>query len=219
MEESDKLLLEIARCREAVDARYERLNSCHTVVNSLPGFLFHCPEPWSGDIDKAELLVISSNPSFDPEEKWPLSDVNDKEIIDFFKNRKYKMDNMHWWMTFTYAGHILRCSRDEAQKRVVSLPIVHCASKGEEGVSFSAPKCSKAYFARIMSFFKGSKIIVSGVSAKYMFKEMYPQGIKDKTIVFAPHLARNLISFDEMITRLDKAFKESNIGKSIDISK
>ena len=91
---------------------------CHKVVSyqkllAKPKNLRSCPypanpqarrqvrEPWNGDIDNAQVLIIGSNPAFDPNEVFPNRDTNwtswadfgdgalwtDKDCEDFFEGR------------------------------------------------------------------------------------------------------------------------------------
>src|SRR2546427_741399 len=45
------------------------------------------PEPWSGDLKHAPILFLSSNPSIDEKEEYPLWSWDDEKIEDFFTNR------------------------------------------------------------------------------------------------------------------------------------
>ncbi len=87
-----QLLLEIANCRIAkgILAGKPSHHPCQTIVSSQDGGTFQLPEPWVGQIDRAPILFISSNPSFDKEEYFP-ADNEEKwppdRIVDFFQNR------------------------------------------------------------------------------------------------------------------------------------
>ena len=87
-----KLLLEIARCpnvRKCIE-KGRRSHPCAPVV----GFQFaksvdeyQVPEPWSGHIEQAPILFVSSNPSYSPIEDYPIGAWPDEHIVDYFGNR------------------------------------------------------------------------------------------------------------------------------------
>ncbi len=48
---------------------------------------FHVPEPWSGHIQNAAVLFVSSNPPIDPAEAYPVGDWEDHSRVDFSADR------------------------------------------------------------------------------------------------------------------------------------
>src|ERR1700745_1036152 len=89
------LLHEIARCpniHQWFTAPQNR-NPCSKIISvqhsSHPQTLnqHHVPEPWSGDREHAPILFLSSNPSIDEQEEFPLWSWSDAWIEDFFTNR------------------------------------------------------------------------------------------------------------------------------------
>ncbi|WP_273408361.1 hypothetical protein [Corynebacterium ureicelerivorans] len=91
---------------------------------------FHMPEPWNGNLGEAEILFVSSNPSFDILEtteelakikngkqgqaaeilpKFDSEDWPDERVEDFFENRfdhkGYR--NQTWSKTLRYAAYLL----------------------------------------------------------------------------------------------------------------
>lgn len=85
------LLLKIARCQNFFAAATDRFHPCHKIVTNRdqpkPPKGPHLPEPWCGDIENADVLFVSSNPSIDPDEKFPTTSWPDVDIVDFFVNR------------------------------------------------------------------------------------------------------------------------------------
>ena len=66
MSEVSQLLGEIAHCSIANEIRSGNSHvsiPCREIVSVQTGVVFQLPEPWSGQIDIAPLLFISSNPS------------------------------------------------------------------------------------------------------------------------------------------------------------
>ena len=88
---TSQLLLEIARCPEAKKCLTGNADHpCGKIVQSqgLNTFSdFQAPEPWSGRIETAPILFISSNPSIGYDEIYPTGRWMDEDILDFFHNR------------------------------------------------------------------------------------------------------------------------------------
>ncbi|MGJ0493228.1 hypothetical protein [Methylobacter sp.] len=74
--EVSKLLLEIARCPNVQKCYNEstKYHPCSSIVLTQNVALdaFHLPEPWNGEIDTAPILFISSNPSININEIYPI---------------------------------------------------------------------------------------------------------------------------------------------------
>lgn len=95
---------------------------------------FHMPEPWNGNLGEAEILFVSSNPSFDILEtteklarikkkikkgkrgeaaevlpKFDSDDWPDERVEDFFEKRfgHAGYQNQTWWKTLRYADYLL----------------------------------------------------------------------------------------------------------------
>ena len=89
------LLLDIAKCNEfcGLIENENITSSCHKVYKSQKdqgaekSGDFQLPEPWSGDILNAPILIISSNPSYSSEELYPDLTWPNEMILDFFQNR------------------------------------------------------------------------------------------------------------------------------------
>ena len=75
----------VDRCFSAPD----RSHPCRQVVfaQELGRADFHLPEPWSGRIESAPNLFVSSNPSFNPREDFPTVSWDDDRIEAFFTTR------------------------------------------------------------------------------------------------------------------------------------
>ncbi len=216
---SDDLLLQIARCPEVKEALEDFGHPCRTICRAQKrGVPFHCPEPWSGDIEHAKIMVVSSNPSYDPYEVFPNATWEDERIINFFKNREFTRKVMFWRVMLTFCGHILNTYNDyEITKQIVSTEVVHCKSHKEEGVAECHALCEKKWMSKVMELFNGDIILVSGSSARRLMQKMYPNGINGKYVIYMQHFSRTTMKYDEVYARLDEALKETNRGKSIDI--
>lgn len=47
----------------------------------------HPAEPWSGDLDRAPILFINSNPSVNADERYPANDWSDAQVDACFAGR------------------------------------------------------------------------------------------------------------------------------------
>ena len=100
----EKLALSIATCNEIKTACDDENHPCHRVVIDQKEFgieFRQSPEPWAGNLEKAKLLFVSSNPSISSEditgENFPKIQFDSAEathpewptekIIDFHVNR------------------------------------------------------------------------------------------------------------------------------------
>ena len=90
MDDFRQLLSEISHCSVADAIRSGSSTvavPCHRIVGLQTGSLFQLPEPWSGQIDIARLLFISSNPSINELEEYPEKSWELHRTTDFFHNR------------------------------------------------------------------------------------------------------------------------------------
>src|SRR5258708_7062718 len=110
------------------------------------------PEPWSGDLKQAPLLFISSNPSIDEKEEYPLWSWQDQWIEDFFVNR-YGGGRRQWIedsiRSLRHDGsrvpvrfwiEVRQRAKELFEREVIGgrdyalTEVVHCKSRGEAGV-------------------------------------------------------------------------------------
>lgn len=177
MAATNDLLLEIARC--------QNLNSkdspCRTIAQTQSEEDRQVPEPWSGDLENAPILFLSSNPSISMSEKYPRSSWSDDKIIDFFSHRfgggleGWTKDGKY---TLLEEGSVYRSKGvrywASARRRAIELfekddvhpgidyafsEIVHCKSHKEMGVKEAMPKCTGRYLKKIVAC-SGARIIV-----------------------------------------------------------
>ena len=192
MDAADRLMLDICRCPNIELAKNDTSHPCHQVVavqrNSEE---FQLPEPWTGDLSGSRLLVIASNPSIDEKEAYPTVDWADKWILDFFNHR---FDEDYGW---TLSGlHVLLKDNESYAKRVVRYwaevqnqssrifgfdatagidytmtEIVHCKSRGREGVASAAMTCSNRWMNRILTTSSARVLLVLGNEAGEMLEQ------------------------------------------------
>jgi hypothetical protein len=101
MDDATKLALEISSCHEVSNALTDASHPCHGVVSwqskqwiptitTIANSDMHRPEAWTGDITKAPIIFLSSNPSFNKDENYPSWNLNKwpvEKILDFALNR------------------------------------------------------------------------------------------------------------------------------------
>lgn len=99
--EAEALALEISSCNEIDSAIGDSTHPCHQVVSwqkekwllsiqSINESPMHRPEAWTGNLTKAPIIFISSNPSFNKHENfpnWQASQWSKSQILDFAMSR------------------------------------------------------------------------------------------------------------------------------------
>jgi hypothetical protein len=156
-----ELLQEITRCPliQAWFASPQSPNPCakiiafqHTIHQETLD-QHQVPEPWSGNIQQAPILFLSSNPSIDEQEEYPLLSWPDQWIEDFFVNR-FSGGRKHWVEDGIRDLRLDGSRRPvrfwiEVRQRAIELlerdvqpgsdyaltEVVHCKSRNEEGDS------------------------------------------------------------------------------------
>ena len=207
-----KLLFDIAKCSEfcSLITNPDSSSSCSLIVDSQKDHEvevkkdFQLPEPWTGDIINAPILVISSNPGYSKEEIYPDFTWPKPMIADFFMNRFQDRGSRYSWV---YDNKVLNNDGERGisvrywssiRARVKELlgsakpgidycitEIVHCKSSSEKGVENALPKCSDLYLERKIKISDAKFIIGVGEFVKKYFKEVkYINGIP---ITYLPH--------------------------------
>ena len=176
--EVDKLLIEIARCDNFL---YCKNCACKKIIDSQKQTDKQLPEPWNGDIKNSKILFISSNPSINEDEIYPVASWKDNDIIDFFHNRfsvsrdyvknflypKHKNGYAKQWVR--YWGFVRSISRKLLDKQNVIpgvdyslMEIVHCKSHNEYGVNEALDVCAEKYLERTLKISKARVIVAVG---------------------------------------------------------
>lgn len=190
---SANLLLEIARCpnvRQCIGAT-SGCHPCSEIVKNQKGSYedFHVPEPWNGNIEKAPILFISSNPSIDSQEVYPLVSWDDAKILDYFHNRfdgrwvsiknnrfyprRHSGDHArasnYWGKVRNHAEVLLQRSVQAGIDYAIT-EVVHCKSFNEFGVKSALSECSN-YLPRILGTSGAVVLVVVGAKARVQVKE------------------------------------------------
>ncbi|MEG4861524.1 hypothetical protein QUB75_29530 [Microcoleus sp. K1-B6] len=195
---SEKTLLsEIVHCPHARECQEDLSveNPCRKIVDSQNAIgleKFQVPEPWSGQIEQAPILFLSSNPSIGSDEDYPTWDWSCSEVHDYF-NYRFGGGRKHWIVDGTKSllkdGKYSRSTRFWAavRQRAIELlqrnvspgidyaltEIVHCKSRAETGVEESQEQCVEAYLLRVLELARAKVIVVLGARAKQVIQSQF----------------------------------------------
>ena len=167
------LLLEIARCPEAAHCFTHPTadHPCQKIIQVQgAGSLaeLQVPEPWSGELEHALILFLSSNPSISTAEVYPRWKWPDEEIADFFGGRfgggrrqwikdgtkSLRPDGSYGKATAFWAAvrqRAMELWQGDVRPGVdyALTEIVHCKSKSEIGVAEARKRCVPRYLRRV----------------------------------------------------------------------
>jgi hypothetical protein len=177
--DASQLLLEIARCHIAQQhcQNPKVCGPCSAIVSVQKTSRwenFQVPEPWSGDLVKARILFLSSNPSINMAEVYPNASSTDSELRDFFESRfaghwirdgkyprlkteKYGSAVKYWSNIRGRASELMNDPKPGVDFALSE--IVHCKSEREEGVDYALSHCTDRYLERLLSC-TGARVIV-----------------------------------------------------------
>lgn len=194
-----KLLLKIARNQEPQDV-FDSLKKGKSSVSAYSKIVnaqleigiteMHLPEPWNGHLSDAEVMIISSNPSLAADEMFPTKKWSDDDIANFFdcrfagNQRKVRF----WTCIAKYVSWIVGKDAEDLDSSeildrfVVSTEIVHCKSKGKEGVDDCVGEEVK-FLDEIINLFSGKYVIILGDTAKRFYEDGVFK-IKGKKVAF-----------------------------------
>jgi hypothetical protein len=161
------------------------------------------PEPWSGELEHALILILSSNPSISTAEIYPRWEWPDEEIADFF-GRRFGGGRRQWIKDGTKSlrpdGSYGRATAFWAavRQRAIELlqrevrpgvdyaltEIVHCKSKSEIGVAEAKKRCVPRYLRRVLALAAAKVIVVLGKPARQAAQEEF--GIPEDAVVYGP---------------------------------
>ena len=185
----NKLLNEIARCEHAHHCltNKDTTHPCYKIVSSQHVediSTFQVPEPWSGHIDKAKILFISSNPSIGEDKHYPTAKSADDYVSEYFAmrfgggslawiqngTRELKNDgtykNIRFWSAVKARAKEVLGNNVCPGEHYALTEVVHCKSKKEIGVSEAQEFCSDLYLKKILSASPAPLIISLGVNAQ-----------------------------------------------------
>ena len=189
MEDSRRLLVDIARCPvvDEIHSGRSKSSPCQRIVSLQSATSFHLPEPWSGRIDTAPILFISSNPSIDENEVYPDQSWSEDQTTEFFQNRftsaaGWVEEGLYallrdgtrtpwvrfWASARARASEILDKDKGEIVPGIdfALTEVVHCKSRKEEGVKEAQEYCSQRYLKSVLTISAAKIFVVYGKVAK-----------------------------------------------------
>jgi uracil-DNA glycosylase len=241
VDELRPLLEEISQCPIAIAIQAGKLSSihpCHKIVKLQKASAFQLPEPWSGKIDTAPVLFISSNPSIDEREEYPDQSWRLDRTIDFFQNRftsdaGWVRDGLYvlqrdgslsrQWVRFWAAARGRTCEILDKGKSQIKpgidfalTEIVHCKSREEEGVKEARDFCSERYLERILSVAAAKVLVVFGGTAKHAIVRLFGPAMTlqshDLNIVSIQNVPRMVVFLPHPNERGSMKTLRANIG-------
>ena len=163
-------------------------NPCRKIVQSQESTLsqHQVPEPWSGNIEQAPILFISSNPSISDSEEYPTLSWSDSEMSDFFNNRfgggrkawaeggrkSLQRDGTYsrvipFWNGVRHLAKELLLREPVPGNDYAITEIVHCKSLEEIGVKQAQEQCVRLYLRKVLDIAAARVVVVLGEPAKH----------------------------------------------------
>ena len=198
-------LLDIARCPLIPQCLSEKSGAspCDEIVRSQHAKRLddlQLPEPWSGHLETAPILFVSSNPSIGKSRgEYPQWNWSDTVITDFFENRfekwirdgKYvrRADGSYRRATAYWASVRLRAQEilgEEPRPGIdyALTEIVHCKSKHEEGVAAASEICTSRYLSQVLTLSGARAIVALGKVAQSTLVRTF--GIPNRAQLYGP---------------------------------
>jgi hypothetical protein len=208
-----KLLYDIAKCDNfcSLITHANISKPCNDIINfqktqgAMKNNDFQIPEPWSGDIINAPILIISSNPAYSKDELYPTLCWPDPIIADFFINRFKDRGVKYSWV---YNNKVLNIDGTRGKtvrywasikKRVEELllksvkpgidycitELVHCKSSQQIGVGKALPECTKRFLIGHREVSAAKIIIGFGSFVRDYFKGK--SSVNGIPIIYLPH--------------------------------
>lgn len=187
----DKLFYDISHCEEFTKAYDDTTHVCNKIVASQQfDSIGKCqvPEPWNGDIEKAQILFISSNPSFNREESYPT--VDGQVELEFYEKRfiypEQWKHTRYWNAIAKWASAILQVSSDNVLQEYVAITeLVHCKSKEQVGVGKCCTLCADKWLEKVLSLFHGQYVVLVGKTYAWKYKVRVEQLSNGKVVIMS----------------------------------
>lgn len=159
----------IAYCKNVAACQQgDESHPCSKIVRSqrVPDDDFQLPEPWRGQIDRARILFVGSNPSIG-DDRYALQSSPEAQVWDSQQrafgggSRPYIIDGIRTTKANGMPDRVVRywsSIRARARELIpgavpgkdyATSEIVHCKSKGEEGVADAAQTLRHAHGDRV----------------------------------------------------------------------
>ena len=203
---------EVRACRAGDDG-----HPCVAIVGvqrATPPDMVQLPEPWSGFLDHAPLLFISSNPSLSEDENYPTTSWT-ADLVETYFNARFDPQKGHVNHSQSRDGqwskHPVRFwSAAQARAREIwdrpvnpgvdyaLTEVVHCKSRQERGVASALDHCADLYLGRVVSASPALVLVVFGRPAEAAVRRVLLDGSThpiapvtiegiERLVVFLPH--------------------------------
>ncbi|MBV9027847.1 MAG: hypothetical protein JO311_04470 [Candidatus Eremiobacteraeota bacterium] len=189
---------------------------CSKIVLSqqVPRKRFQLPEPWRGQIDKAPILFLGSNPSIGDDEyallSSPKEQVWESEHLAFGGGtRAYIADGIkttkpdgtagrrvQYWTSIRARARELIPGAKPGEDYAIT-EVVHCKSRGEIGVQEAVQTCYHVHMGNVFAVSPAEVVVALGKVAQVALlsdRENSPGspckmrlGDKDRIVFFLPH--------------------------------
>jgi hypothetical protein len=181
MSKPTSLAIRIARCDDLPRARSDANHPCHRIAShqrtSSDQEHWQVPEPWRGQLDRAPLLFISSNPSIDQNDDCPWDFDPDERITSYFDTggiasnfpRSTSRDgtvssrNVPFWVSVNARAKEL-FDRDLVRPGIdyAISEVVHCKSTREIGVSEACGHCTGKFLGDLLRVSDAAVVVTLG---------------------------------------------------------
>jgi hypothetical protein len=232
------LLIDIARCSN-VPICLSSSNSSHRCAGivGLQGKRLdehQVPEPWSGRLELAPVLFLSSNPAISEEDAYPRWNWLDDEIIDYFTNRfqggqkEWVKDGIYclcregtahhqygvryWQAIRRRAAELLGTGNVRPGIDYVLSEVVHCKSRDERGVRTAMETCAHLYLEKLVSTAAAKVVIVVGRFAAGAARCIF--SIPSDASIFGPVLIGNRLRYFAFLPH-PNSFGQKTFPKSL----
>ena len=206
----------IAYCKNVALCQHgDESHRCAKIVRSqhVPDNDFQLPEPWRGQIDRASILFIGSNPSIG-DDRYALQSSFETQVWESQHlafgggSRPYVIDGIRttkangtpdravrYWSSIRARARELIPGAVPGEDYAIS-EIVHCKSKGEEGVAEAAETCYGMHMSAVFSVAAAKVVIALGKFAKEQLIGAVPApsvpwqlelGGRQRTVLVLPH--------------------------------
>jgi uracil-DNA glycosylase len=206
----------ITHCPNIALALEDGPRPCRTIVRSqhAPKDEFQLPEPWRGQIDKARILFVGSNPSIG-DDRYALRSSPDDQVWESQHlafgggSRPYVLDGIkttkpdgsplkvvRYWSSIRARARELLPDAIPGEDYAIT-EVVHCKSVDEIGVHEAALKCYSLHSSNVFSVSPAKVVVVLG---KFAREELlgagtdFPRlpldmelGGRTRAVLFLPH--------------------------------
>jgi hypothetical protein len=199
------LLRDIVFCNELAIAQRDHTRKCAAVVNiqkHLGGeHRYQVPEPWRGDIEKAPLLFVSSNPSIDMLDEAPWRSDPEEHICQYYQADRISKDFPNatyahgkksrgavgfWKWVDARAVELYGESVIQGQDYAIT-EVVHCKSRDEHGVAAAMETCKGKFLRRVLELSRCKLIVSVGAVAEQAIQPLELAANLGRPVLYLAH--------------------------------